>query len=48
MSENGMRRVRSATGIDTVLVDGEVVHTGGGGCVDVYSGALATTRGSAA
>ena len=43
MPEGGMRYVRSASGIDTVLVNGEVVYTSDGGYVDVCPGVLATT-----
>jgi len=41
MPAGGMRYVRSASGIDTVLVNGEVVYTGRGGYVDAFPGVLA-------
>lgn len=43
MPEGGMRYVRGTTGIDTVRVNGEVVYTSDGGCVDVCPTVLATT-----
>ena len=43
MPEGGMRYVRGATGIDTVRVNGEVVYTSDGGCVDVRPALLAAT-----
>jgi N-acyl-D-amino-acid deacylase len=42
MPEGGMRYVRSASGIDTVIVNGEVAYTSDGGYTDSRSGVLAT------
>ena len=42
MPGNGMRYVRSATGIDTVIVNGVVAYTEKGGYEQAGSGALAT------
>ena len=42
MPGGGMRYVRSASGIDTVLVNGEVVYTRAGGYTDAHTGVLAT------
>ena len=42
MPEGGMRYVRSASGIHSVLVNGEVAYTSAGGYTDSRSGALAT------
>lgn len=42
MPEGGMRYVRSASGIDTVIVNGEIAYTSDGGYTDSRSGVLAT------
>ena len=42
MPEGGMRYVRSAIGVDTVVVNGEVVYTAGGGYTEARPGVLAT------
>jgi len=42
MPEGGMRYVRDATGVDTVIVNGEVAYTSRDGYTDAVSGVLAT------
>jgi N-acyl-D-aspartate/D-glutamate deacylase len=42
MPEGGMRYVRSARGVDTVIVNGEVVWTAAGGYTDARPGVIAT------
>jgi N-acyl-D-aspartate/D-glutamate deacylase len=42
MPAGGMRYVRSASGVDTVLVNGEVVYTAAAGYRDAFPGTLAT------
>jgi N-acyl-D-aspartate/D-glutamate deacylase len=42
MPGGGMRYVRSARGVDTVLVNGEIVYTRAGGYPDARPGVLAT------
>ncbi len=42
MPGGGMRYVRSASGVDTVIVNGEIVYTRDGGYTDVFPGVLAT------
>jgi hypothetical protein len=44
MPGGGMRYVRSASGVDTVIVNGEIVYTGTGGYTDARPGVLATVR----
>jgi hypothetical protein len=44
MPEGGMRYVRSARGIDTVIVNGEIVYTRQAGYTDARPGVLATAR----
>ena len=42
MPENGMRYVRHAIGVDTVVVNGEVAYTSAGGYTESTSGVIAT------
>jgi hypothetical protein len=42
MPGGGMRYVRSASGVDTVVVNGEVVYTRDGGYTDARPGVVAT------
>jgi N-acyl-D-aspartate/D-glutamate deacylase len=42
MPEGGMRYVRSASGIDSVVVNGEITFTRAGGYTDAMAGVLAT------
>lgn len=42
MPEGGMRYVRGASGVDTVIVNGDVVYTQKGGYTDARPGVLAT------
>ncbi len=42
MPEQGMRYVRAAIGIDTVIVNGEVAYTHANGYTGSTSGAIAT------
>ena len=42
MPEGGMRYVRAASGVDTVIVNGHVTYTAADGYTDALPGTLAT------